>query len=103
MARTKKTEKAEPKQAEIISLASLRARREAKRADISATTYVLTGGDAGAKDIVLCALKDGGYTLAFVESRGERGTYMLYSNRPAGEITGVYGRVVMVEVTDVRD
>ncbi len=41
--------------------------------------------------------------MAFVESRAESGTYMLHSNRPAGEITGVYGRVVMVEVTDVRD
>ncbi len=53
MARTKKTEKAEPKQAEIISLASLRAQREAKRAGMLATAYVLTEGDALANDIVL--------------------------------------------------
>ncbi len=103
MTRTKKTEKAEPKQAEIISLASLRARREAKRAGMLATAYVLTGGDAGANDIVLCALKDGGYTLALVESRSERGGHHLHPTRRGDEITGVYGRVVMVEVTDVSD
>ncbi len=98
MARTKKTEKAEPKQAEIISMASLRARRDAKRADYQVTTYVLSGESMKAGDIALCGLKDGGFTLASIESTTERGTYILHNNDRTGEITGVYGRVVMAEV-----
>ncbi len=98
MARTKRTEKAEPKQAEIISMASLRAKREAKRADVRVTTYVLTCDEVSASDIVLCGTKDGGYVLACVESRGASGGYTLNSDRPTEEITGIFGRVVMAEV-----
>ncbi len=42
-------------------------------------------------------------TLALVESRSERGGHHLHPTRRGDEITGVYGRVVMVEVTDVSD
>jgi hypothetical protein len=95
----RKTEQAKPKQAEIISLASLRAKREAKRADSRVTAYVVTNEKANVDDIVLCGTIDGEYVLAHVATLTERG-YTLNSNRPTGEITGVYGRVVMVEVTD---
>jgi hypothetical protein len=100
MARTKKTEKAEPKQAEIVSLASLREKREAKRADSRVTAYVVTNEKANVDDIVLCGTIDGEYVLAHVATLTERGGYTLNSNRPRGELTGVYGRVVMVEVMD---
>ncbi len=100
MARTKKTEKAEPKQAEIISLASLRAKRDAKHADLLLTTYVVMGEGSVAGDVVLCSLTDGGFTFATVEARGENGDYRICRSDRADEIIGVCGRVVRVEVID---
>ncbi len=98
MARTKKTEKAAPKGAEIISLASLRAKRDAKRADVRVTTYVLTGEGVNAGDIVLCLLKDNTHALASVESKDEdTGKYHLHRGNRSGEVAGVIGRVVTVE------
>ena len=52
-------------------MASLRAKHEAKRADVRVTTYVLTGEGVSAGDIVLCLLKDNTHALASVESKDE--------------------------------
>jgi hypothetical protein len=67
MARTKKTEKAVPKMGEIISFASLRARRDAKRADAFGTFGISWDEETAVGDVVLIAMKDGSYTLDMIK------------------------------------
>jgi hypothetical protein len=63
---------AKPKtqQAEIVSFAGLKAKRDERRANFVCTLYTFDHRDEPikAEDIVLCRLKDGGFRLAYVQS-----------------------------------
>jgi hypothetical protein len=98
MARTKRIEKAEPKQAEIISFASLKAARDAKRADIFLTVGMIDG-DPEPHQVCLCRMKNGTYTLAYVESASGDGTWTVLSARVA-DMEEVCGRVVSVQLQE---
>ncbi len=75
MPRTKRTEKAMPKMGEVISFASLKAARDAKRADVFCSVGVLTA-EIRKGDVVLCKLYDGGdcFAICYDVSDEEDGT-----------------------------
>jgi hypothetical protein len=98
MARTKRIEKAEPKQAEIISFASLKARRDAKRADVFLSVGIIDG-DLAPHQICLCRMKDGTYTLAYIESASGDDAWNALSACVA-DIEEVCGRVVSVQLQE---
>jgi len=92
MPRTKKTEKAVPKMGEIVSIVTLRAQHDAKRADDFFLIGIITNEPA-AGEISVCRLKDGTYMLAYVEYVGPDGMWYVRGNR-AAEVEAVGGRVV---------
>jgi hypothetical protein len=85
-------------QAEIVQFADLKARREARSADVLAALHV-AAGDVRKGDVVLCALKRGGYALAVAVSDAEDGMCDI-RQPPQGDAVRVVGRVVLVD--DVR-
>jgi hypothetical protein len=98
MARTKRIEKAVPKQAEIISFASLRARREAKLADVFCSVAIIEG-DIRVGSLTLCRLKDGTHTIGFIQSGDEEDGWHALCDR-IDEVDAVCGRVVSVQLQE---
>lgn len=89
----RKTEAARPKVAEIVSFADLKARRDAKRADVWATIHVISGlGKPG--DVVLCETEDGGLTLERIVSCD--GEDWNVTNLGGHRLASVFGAVVLV-------
>ncbi len=82
--------------AEVISISTLRARRDAKRADTFATIGVIDG-EIRPGDVVLVVMEDGSYGLDCVKGKASDGTWYVHSNRYAG-VSGVVGRVVTTRV-----
>jgi pimeloyl-CoA synthetase len=95
MARTRKTEKAVPKQAEIISINTLRAQRDAGRANRFLTIGIVEH-EPMVGEISVCRMTDGTYMLAYVEAEAD-GLWYVRSRR-AAEVEAVGGRVVFVDV-----
>jgi hypothetical protein len=95
MTMKKASPKPKPPQGELISFAALKAERDIKRAPYVLTAYALDHNDSiKAGDIVLCALKGGGHTLAYANSdESEGGTMQVLANN-RGDIKNVVGRVV---------
>lgn len=81
-------------QAQIISINSIKAKREAAKADFHCAVFIIEGTPSQG-DIVLCELNDGTLALGWIAAIAKENGYVVQSPRN-GEIKSVIGRAVHV-------
>ncbi len=100
MARTKRIEKAAPKQAEIVSFAALKARRDAGRADVFFTVGIIEG-EVAPGEVCVLVMRDGTHALGYVDFGDEDQASWHVLNKCSADAVGVCGRVVLCDITEV--
>jgi len=86
--------------AEIISFAQLKGRRDAARADLIASAYVISGEPLRPGDMVLCETESGAHSFGMIkaESEDEPGSFFFYPHPDFANMKGIVGKVVLVNV-----